>query len=52
MKVSTSWQLGDHSSSYAGWLALKVLAPNEVISENARYKIDPSTGMQCLPCYF
>jgi thiol-disulfide isomerase/thioredoxin len=41
-EVSASWQLGGPSSSYAGWQALKVLAPNEVISENARFKIEPS----------
>jgi hypothetical protein len=36
-EVSTSWQLG---GKYEGWQTLKVVAPNEVVSEKATFKVD------------
>jgi hypothetical protein len=34
--VSTSWELG---ANYEGWVALKILTPNEILSDKARFKL-------------
>ena len=39
-EVSTAWQLS--GGKHAGWQAIKILVPNEFLSEKASFKIDSS----------